>query len=108
MAKAQGLSRMAVQRIWKKYNIQPHHIKTFKLSNDPHFIEKVQDVVGLYLNPPDKALVLSVDENKSDSGIGSYTAGITPEKGPCRHQTHDYKRYGKQPSLLRLTPLTGK
>ncbi len=62
MALTQGISRMAVQRIWKKYNIQPHRIKTFKLSNDPQFIEKVQDVVRLYLNPPVKALVLSVDE----------------------------------------------
>lgn len=56
MAKTQGVSRMAVQRIWKKYNIKPHLVRTFKLSNDPHFVEKVQDIVGLYLNPPDKAV----------------------------------------------------
>jgi hypothetical protein len=56
MAHAQGLSRMAVQRIWKKYNIQPHRIKTFKLSNDPHFTEKIEDVVGLYLNRPRRLL----------------------------------------------------
>ena len=62
MAKAQGLSRMTVQRIWKHYNLKPHLIETFKLSRDKHFLEKLQDVVGLYLNPPDHALVLCVDE----------------------------------------------
>src|SRR6266545_4091269 len=62
MARAQGLSRMTVQRIWKQHGLQPHRVETFKLSRDPHFVEKLRDVVGLYLDPPDKALVLSVDE----------------------------------------------
>jgi len=62
MAKAQGLSRMTVQRIWKQYNLKPHLIETFKLSRDKHFLEKLQDIVGLYLNPPEHALVLCVDE----------------------------------------------
>ena len=62
MAKAQGLSRMTVQRIWNQYNLKPHLIETFKLSRDKHFLEKLQDIVGLYLNPPDHALVLCVDE----------------------------------------------
>ena len=62
MAKFQGISRMAVQRIWKQYNLKPHLIETFKLSRDKRFLEKLHDIVGLYLNPPDKALVLSVDE----------------------------------------------
>ena len=62
MAKFQGISRMAVQRIWKQYNLKPHLIETFKLSRDKRFLEKLHDIVGLYLNPPDKALVLCVDE----------------------------------------------
>ena len=62
MAKAQGLSEATVRRIWKQHNLKPHLVKTFKLSRDPQFVEKLQDVVGLYLNPPEKALVLCVDE----------------------------------------------
>ena len=62
MAQAQGISRMAVQRIWKQHNLKPHLIKTFKVSHDKHFVEKLYDVVGLYLNPPDKSLVLCVDD----------------------------------------------
>ena len=59
MARAQGISRMAVQRIWKQHNLKPHLVKTFKISRDKHFVEKLYDVVGLYLNPPDKSLVVT-------------------------------------------------
>lgn len=62
MAKATGLSQTAISRIWRAFNLQPHRTETFKLSNDPLFIEKVRDVVGLYMNPPDRAVVLCVDE----------------------------------------------
>ena len=77
MAKAQGISRMAVQRIWKRHNLQPHRIETFKLSRDQHFVEKLRDVVGLYLSPPDKALVLSVDEKRCVFGRPAKT------ENPC-------------------------
>src|SRR3972149_7018495 len=66
MAKAQKISRMAVQRIWKQHNLKPHLIKTFKLSRDKHFVEKLYDVVGLYLNPPDKSLVLGIEIQSDD------------------------------------------
>ena len=108
MATAQSISRMAVQRIWKKYNIQPHRIKTFKLSNDPHFIEKVQDVVGLYLNPPDKALVLSVDEKSQIQALDRTQPGLPLKKGHAGTMTHDYKRHGTTTLFAALNILDGK
>jgi transposase len=108
MATAQSISRMAVQRIWKKYNIQPHRIKTFKLSNDPHFIEKVQDVVGLYLDPPDKALVLSVDEKSQIQALDRTQPGLPLKKGHAGTMTHDYKRHGTTTLFAALNTLNGK
>jgi transposase len=108
MAKTQGLSRMAVQRIWKKYNIQPHRIKSFKLSNDLHFIEKVQDVVGLYLNPPDKAIVLSVDEKSQIQALDRTQPGLPLKKGHAGTMTHDYKRHGTTTLFAALNTLDGK
>jgi len=77
LAKAQGLSHMTVQRIWKQHRLQPHRVESFKLSRDPQFVDKVRDAVGLYLNPPDKALVLSVDE-KSQIQALDRTAPLLP------------------------------
>jgi len=108
MAQAQGLSRMAVQRIWKAHRLQPHRVETFKLSRDPQFVEKVRDVVGLYLNPPDKALVLSVDE-KSQIQALDRTAPLLPLRpGIPARQSHDYKRHGTTTLFAALSLLDGK
>ncbi|MCI0348411.1 MAG: IS630 family transposase [Acidobacteriales bacterium] len=108
MAKAQGLSRMAVQRIWKAHKLQPHRVQTFKLSRDPQFVEKVREVVGLYLNPPDKALVLSVDE-KSQIQALDRTAPLLPLRpGIPARQSHDYKRHGTTTLFAALSLLDGK
>lgn len=108
MARAQGLSRMTVQRIWKQYGLQPHRVETFKLSRDPHFVEKLRDVVGLYLDPPDKALVLSVDE-KSQIQALDRTAPLLPLRpGIPARQTHDYTRHGTTTLFAALSLLDGK
>ncbi len=108
MARAQGLSRMTVQRIWKQHGLQPHRVETFKLSRDPHFVEKLRDVVGLYLDPPDKALVLSVDE-KSQIQALDRTAPLLPLRpGIPARQTHDYKRHGTTTLFAALSLLDGK
>jgi len=108
MAKAQGLSRMAVQRIWKAHKLQPHRVETFKLSRDLQFVEKLRDVVGLYLNPPDKALVLSVDE-KSQIQALDRTAPLLPLRpGIPARQSHDYKRHGTTTLFAALSLLDGK
>lgn len=108
LAKAHGLSHMTVQRIWKQHRLQPHRVETFKLSRDPHFVAKVRDVVGLYLHPPDKALVLSVDE-KSQIQALDRTAPLLPLRAgiPAR-QTHDYKRHGTTTLFAALSLLDGK
>lgn len=108
MARAQGLSRMTVHRIWQQHGLQPHRVETFKLSRDPHFVAKLRDVVGLYLDPPDKALVLSVDE-KSQIQALDRTAPLLPLRPriPAR-QTHDYKRHGTTTMFAALSLLDGK
>jgi len=108
MAKVQNLSRMAVQRIWKAHKLQPHRVESFKLSRDPQFVEKVRDVVGLYLNPPDKALVLSVDE-KSQIQALDRTAPLLPlGPGIPARQSHDYKRHGTTTLFAALSLLDGR
>lgn len=94
MAKAQGVSRMAVQRIWKRFNLKPHLIETFKLSNDPKFLEKLEDVVGLYLSPPEHAIVLSVDEKSQIQALDRTRPLLPLGPGVPAKQTHDYKRHG--------------
>jgi hypothetical protein len=89
-----GVSRMMVQRVWQRYDVQPHRVEKFKISKDPNFEDKVRDVVGLYLDPPDRALVLCVDE-KSQIQALDRTAPILPLRpGLPERQTHDYKRHG--------------
>lgn len=83
-----------VQRVWKAHGLKPHLIRTFKLSNDPHFLEKLDDVVGLYLNPPEHALVLSVDEKSQIQALDRTQPGLPLKKGRCGTMTHDYKRHG--------------
>ena len=103
-----GLSRMMIQRVWQKHAIQPHRVEKFKLSRDPRFEDKVRDVVGLYLNPPERALVLCVDE-KSQIQALDRTAPLLPLRpGIPERQTHDYKRHGTTTSFAALNILNGK
>ena len=108
MAEAQNISRMAVHRVWKKYNIKPHKVKTFKISNDPNFVEKVKDIVGLYLNPPDRALVLSVDEKSQIQALDRTQPGLPMKRGHAGTMTHDYKRHGTTTLFAALNILDGK
>ena len=103
-----GVSRMMVQRVWERFDIQPHRVERFKISNDPMFEEKVRDVVGLYLQPPDRALVLCVDE-KSQIQALDRTAPILPLRpGLPERQTHDYKRNGTTTLFAAFNILNGK
>jgi transposase len=108
LAKAVGISHTSVQRIWKAHELKPHLVKTFKLSNDKHFIEKVQDVVGLYLAPPDKALVLSVDEKSQIQALDRTQPGLPIKKGRAGTMTHDYKRNGTTTLFAALNVATGQ
>lgn len=108
LARKLGLSRMMVQRVWQRYDIQPHRVEKFKLSNDPRFEEKVRDIVGLYLAPPDRALVLCVDE-KSQIQALDRTAPIFPLRpGLPERQTHDYQRHGTTTLFAAFNILNGK
>jgi transposase len=108
LAKHLRISRTIVHRVWQRHDVQPHRVERFKLSNDPHFEEKVRDVVGLYLNPPDRALVLCVDE-KSQIQALDRTAPILPLRpGLPERQTHDYKRNGTTTLFAAFNILNGK
>jgi transposase len=107
MAKAQGVSPATVQRIWDAHGLKPHQVKTFKLSNDRRFVEKLTDVVGLYLNPPDKAVVLCVDEKSQIQALDRTQATLPMKKGRAGTMTHDYKRNGTTTLFAALNVLTG-
>src|SRR5437016_1913657 len=108
LAKQLRVSRMMVHRVWQRFDIQPHRVEKFKLSNDPQFEEKVRDIAGLYLDPPERALVLCVDE-KSQIQALDRTAPILPLRpGLPERQTHDYKRYGTTTLFAALEVATGK
>ena len=107
MAKAQGMSKATVQRLWFAQGLQPHRTKGFKLSKDPHFTEKLTDVVGLYLNPPAKALVLCVDEKSQIQALQRTQPGLPMKKGRCGTMTHDYKRHGTTTLFAALNVLDG-
>ena len=108
MAKTQGVSAATVQRIWKKHHLQPHRVETFKFSPDPQFVAKVRDIVGLYLHPPDQAIVLSVDE-KSQIQALDRTQPIRPLRpGLPERQTHDYERHGTTTLFAALNVAAGK
>jgi transposase len=94
LAEHLDVSRSMVQRVWKANGLKPHRVKTFKVSNDKHFIEKMRDVVGLYLNPPEHALVLCADEKTSIQALDRTQPGLPIKKGRCDTMTHDYKRNG--------------
>src|SRR5881409_1828914 len=108
MAKAQGVSHATVQRIWEAHGLQPHRVKTFKLSRDKRFVEKLTDVVGVYLNPPDKAVVLCVDEKSQIQALDRTQPGLPLKKGRCGTMTHDYKRNGPTTLFAALNVLDGK
>ena len=107
MAKAQGVSPATVQRIWSARDLKPHRVKTFKLSNDKHFEEKLVDVVGLYLNPPEKAVVLCMDEKSQIQALDRTQASLPMKKGRAGTMTHDYKRHGTTTLFAALDVLTG-
>jgi transposase len=108
MAERAGMSQSAVSRIWRAFALQPHRSETFKLSKDPLFIEKVRDIVGLYLNPPERALVLCVDE-KSEVQALDRTAPLLPMRpGQIERRTHDYRRNGTTSLFAALDTATGK
>jgi transposase len=108
MAKAQGVSKNTVNRLWQLHNLKPHLSRTFKLSRDPKFVEKLTDVVGLYLNPPQKAVVLCVDEKSQIQALDRTQPGLPLKKGRCGTMTHDYKRNGTTTLFAALSVLDGK
>ena len=108
MAQAMGISHTSVQRIWKEYGLKPHLVRTFKVSKDPDFASKVRDITGLYLDPPDKALVLSVDEKSQIQALDRTQPGLPMKKGRAGTMTHDYKRNGTTTLFAALDVATGK
>jgi transposase len=108
MAAAAGVSVATVQRIWKAHGLKPHLLRSFKLSRDPRFIEKLHDVVGLYLNPPEHALVFSVDEKSQIQALDRTQPGLPLKMGKAETQTHDYKRNGTTTLFAALNTLDGK
>jgi transposase len=108
MAAASGVSRSAVHRIWRTFALQPHRSETFKLSKDPLFIEKVRDIVGLYMNPPEHALVLCVDEKSQVQALDRTQPLLPMLPGQCERRTHDYERHGTTSLFAALDVATGK
>ena len=96
-----------MQRIWDAHGLQPHRVRQFKLSRDPQFVEKLTDVIGLYLNPPDKALVVCVDEKSQIQALDRTQPGLPMKKGRCGTMTHDYKRHGTTTLFAALNVLEG-
>lgn len=107
LAKEIGVSHMTVARVWDAHGLQPHRIRTFKLSKDKRFVEKLTDVIGLYLNPPEKALVLCVDEKSQIQALDRTQPGLPMKKGRCGTMTHDYKRNGTTSLFAALNVLEG-
>ena len=108
MAKEHGVSKATVNRIWQSHQIKPHRTKGFKLSRDPRFLEKLTDVVGLYLNPPTKALVLCVDEKSQIQALDRTQPGLPLKRGRCGTMTNDYKRNGTTTLFAALEVAQGK
>ena len=107
MAKATGISDSTIGRIWKEHGLKPHLVKTFKLSNDPHFVEKLNDIVGLYLSPPEHAIVLCCDEKSQIQALDRTQPGLPMKKGRCGTMTHDYKRNGTTSLFAAMNVLDG-
>ncbi len=107
MAKAVGVSESTVGKIWRVHGLKPHLSRTFKLSNDKRFAEKLEDVVGLYLSPPENAIVLSCDEKSQMQALDRTQPGLPLKKGRCGTMTHDYKRNGTTTLFAALNILDG-
>jgi transposase len=108
MAEEQGVSKNTINRLWQMHKLKPHLSRTFKLSRDPKFLEKLTDVVGLYLNPPQKAVILCVDEKSQIQALDRTQPGLPLKKGRCGTMTHDYKRNGTTTLFAALSVLDGK
>jgi transposase len=108
MARHIGISVSSVRRIWRKHVLQPHKIRQFKLSNDPRFADKLLDIVGLYVNPPEHAVVLLIDEKSQIQALDRTQPGLPMKKGRCGTMTHDYKRHGTTTLFAALNVLDGK
>jgi transposase len=107
MAEASGVSVTSVQRIWRSHGLQPHRMRQFKLSNDPKFAEKLRDIVGLYVDPPAHAVILSVDEKSQIQALDRTQPGLPLKRGRCGTMTHDYKRNGTTTLFAALNVLDG-
>ena len=108
LARHLGVSQSMVSRVWRANGLKPHLSRTFKVSNDPRFVEKLIDVVGLYLDPPDRALVLSCDEKSQIQALDRTQKGLPLKKGRCGTMTHDYKRNGTTTLFAALSMLDGR
>lgn len=108
MAAEMGISHTSVQRIWNEHGLKPHLARTFKVSNDPDFAKKVADIVGLYLDPPEKAMVLAVDEKSQIQALDRTQPGLPIKKGRAGTMTHDYKRHGTTTLFAALNVATTK
>ena len=108
MARVTGISEASVRRIWHAHGLKPHRVESFKVSNDPDFVAKLEDVVGLYLNPPEHALVLSVDEKSQIQALDRTQPGLPMKKGRGATMTHDYKRNGTTTLFAALNTATGE
>jgi transposase len=108
MARHTGLSQAAISRIWRAFGLKPHRAEAFKLSADPYFVEKVRDVVGLYLDPPDRAVVLSVDEKSGTQALDRTQPALPMTPGQAERGTHDYVRHGTTSLFAALDVATGK
>src|SRR5499433_1483488 len=108
MAQKTGLSQTAIVRIWRAFGLQPHRVENFKFSKDPQFVEKVRDIVGLYMNPPDHAIVLCVDEKSQVQALNRTQPLLPMEPGRAARHTHDYARYGTTSLFTALDTATGK
>jgi transposase len=108
MAEASGISSASVARIWNAHGLKPHLVRTFKLSNDPQFVDKLRDVVGLYMNPPENALILSLDEKSQMQALDRTQPGLPMKKGRAGTMTHDYKRHGTTTLFAALDVLKGE
>jgi transposase len=108
LARRSGMSQSAISRIWRAFALQPHRSKTFKLSRDPLFVEKVRDIVGLYLNPPERALVLCVDEKAQIQALDRTQPLLPMRPGQAERRTHDYERHGTTSLFAALEMASGK
>ena len=108
LAEAQGVSKSTIHNVWQAHHLKPHLSQTFKLSRDPKFLEKMTDVIGLYLNPPQRAIVLCVDEKSQIQALNRTQPGLPLKKGRCGTMTHDYKRNGTTTLFAALETLQGK